>query len=98
MPRKYPDEFRARAVALVRSGQTVTKTAQDLGITDSCLYGWVKQDRIERGEIKGLSRAETRELRKAKHRIRELENEVEILRRANALLGSSAQLPKESTR
>jgi len=55
MPREYPDEFRARAVALVRSGQTVTKTAEDLGITDSCLYGWVKQDRIDRGEIEGVS-------------------------------------------
>jgi len=98
MPRKYPDEFRSRAVALVRAGQTVTKTADDLGITSSCLYGWVKQDRIDRGEIKGLSRAEARELRKAKRRIRELENEVEILRRANALLGSSAQIPKGSTR
>jgi len=98
MPRRYPDEFRARAVALVRSGQTVTKTAEDLGITDSCLYGWVKQDGIDRGEIKGLSRAESRELRKANRRIRELESEVEILRRANALLGSSAQHPKGSAR
>ena len=94
MPRKYPDEFRARAVALVRSGQTVTKTAEDLGITDSCLYGWVKQDRIDRGEIEGVSRAESRELRKAKCRVRE----IEILRRGNALLGSSAQHPKGSTR
>ena len=98
MPRNYPDEFRARAVALVRSGQTITKTAEDLGITDSCLNGWVKQDRIDRGEIIGLSRAESRELRKAKRRIQELQNEVEILRRANALLGSSAQHPKGSTR
>ena len=98
MPRKYPDEFRARAVALVRLGQAVTKTAEDLGITDSCLYGWGKQDRIDRGEIQGLSRAEARELRKAKRRIREPENEVEILRRANALLASSAQHPKGSTR
>lgn len=79
MPRKYPDEFRARAVALVRSGQAVTKTAEALGITDSCLYDWVKQDRIERGEIEGVPRAESREVRKAKRRIRELENEVEIL-------------------
>lgn len=39
LPRKYPDEFRARAVALVRSGHTVTKTAEDLGVTDCCLYG-----------------------------------------------------------
>ncbi len=98
MPRKYPDEFRARVVALVRSGQTVTKTAEDLGITDSCLYGWVKQDRIDRGKIEGVSRTEFRELRTAKRRIRELEDEVEILRRGNAMLGSPARHPKESTR
>jgi len=82
----------------VRSGQTVTKTAEDLRITDSCLYGWVKQDRTNRGEIEGVSRAESRELRKAKRRIRELEDDVEILRRANTLLGSSARYPKGSTR
>ena len=98
MPRKYPEEFRIRAIALVRAGQTVAKTASDLGITPACLHGWVKQDRIDRGEIEGVSRAEFRELRKAKRRIRELEDEVEILRRANAMLGSAAQHPKESTR
>jgi len=52
MPRKYPDEFRARAVALVRSGQMVTKADEDLGITDSCLYGWVKQERMCQRGIK----------------------------------------------
>ncbi len=77
MPKKYPDEFRRRAVALVRSGQPVTRTATDLGITDTCLYGWVKQDRIDRGEIPGISSVESRELRKAERRIRELEDEVE---------------------
>ena len=75
----------------------VTKTAEDLGITESCLYGWVKQERMDLGEIEGVSRAESRELRKARRRIRELENEVEMLRRANALLGSLAQNPKGST-
>jgi len=98
LPRKYPDEFRSWAVALVRARQTVTKTADDLGITSSCLYGWVKQDRFNRGEIPGVSTAESRELRKAKRRIRELEDEVEIWRRANALLGSSAHHRQGSTR
>lgn len=98
MPRKYPDEFRSRAIALVRSGQAVAKTASDLGITSACLCGWVKQDRIDRGEVPGVSTAESRELRKAKRRIRELEDEVEILRRATAMLGSGAQHPKGSTR
>lgn len=105
MPSKYPDEFRSRAVALVRSGQTVVKTASDLGITQACLYGWVKQDRIDRGEVPGVSTTESRELRKAKRRIRELEDEVEILRRAveilrraNEMLGRPTQHPKGSTR
>ena len=98
MPHRYPDEFRSLAVALVRAGQTVTKAADDLGITSSCIYGWMKQDRINRGEIPGVSTAKSREMRKAKRRIRELEDEVEILRRANALLGSSAHHRQGSTR
>lgn len=80
MPRKYTDAFRAYAVAWVWTGQTVTKTADHLGIMDSCLQVWVKQDWTDRGYIKGASRADSRELRKAKRRIRELKNEVEILR------------------
>ena len=56
MPSKYPDEFRRRAVELVRAGQSVPKAAADLGITDACLYGWVKQDRIDRGELPVESR------------------------------------------
>lgn len=98
MPRKYPDAFRSRAIALVRSGQTVAKTASDLGITGACLRGWVRQDRIDRVGIPGVSTAESRELRKAKRRIRELEDEVEILRRANEMLGRPTQHPKGTSR
>ena len=58
----------------------------------------IKQDRIDRGEIPGVPTAESNELRKAKRRIRELEDEVGILRRANAMLGSAAHHPKGSTR
>jgi transposase len=98
MPRSYPTEFRQRAISLVRSGQSVVKTASDLGITSTCLYNWLKQDRIDRGEIPGITTAESRELRKARRRIRELEDEVEILRRANAMLGSEPSRPKGFTR
>jgi transposase-like protein len=97
-PRKYPDEFCLRAAALDRAGQSVTKTASDLGITSTCLYGLVRQDRIDRGEIRGTTTAESRELRKARRRIRELETEVETLRRANAMLDDGARRPKGSTR
>ena len=94
VPRRVPQS----PIALVRVVEAVAKTASDLGITPACLHGWVKQDRIDRGENPGVSAVESRELRKAKRRIRELEDEVEILRRANAMLGSAAQHPKGSTR
>jgi transposase len=96
--KEIPDEFRRRAVALIRAGASVPKTADDLGITSTCLYNWLKQDRIDRGEIPGMTTGESRALRKARRRIRELEDEVEVLRRANAMLGSEARRPKGSTR
>lgn len=98
MPRSHPAEFRRRAIALVEAGQSVAKTAADLGITDSALYHWIKQDKIDRGLIPGRTTLESKELRRARKWIRELEAEVEILRRANELLGSDGQRPKGSTR
>ena len=98
MPRPYPPELRRRAIALVKSGRTVAKTAVDLDITQATIYTWIKQDRIDLGEIPGLTTEESKELQKARRWIRELEDEVEILRRANQLLGSDAARPKGFTR
>lgn len=98
MPRPYPAEFRLRAVALVRSGKTITATATELGISVGALHGWVRRDRIDRGEIPGIGSAESAELTRSRKRIRELETEVEILRRANNLLGKDSHAPKGSTR
>jgi len=98
MPTSYPSEFRRRAVALVRSGWSVTKTAHDLDVTTTTIYNWVKQDRIDRGEIPGVSTMESKELVRARRRIRELETEVEILRRAHELLGKDVLRSKGPTR
>ena len=46
MPRANPAEIRRRAIAIVEAGQSVAKTAADLGITDSALCHWVQQDEI----------------------------------------------------
>jgi transposase-like protein len=96
MPRAYPDEFRVRAVSLIRAGQTVKKTASDLDVSCAILYRWVKQDKIDRGEIPGVPIAESREMRKARKRIRELENEVKILRRSHEMLGGRPVTQKAS--
>lgn len=98
MPRAYPAEFRRRAIALVEAGQSVAKTAADLGITDAALNHWVKQDNIDRGLVPGRTTTESKDFRRARRRIRELEADVEILRRANELLGTDVRRPKGSTR
>lgn len=97
MPKAYPHEFRARAVALVRSGRSVAATAADLGISEAGLFNWVKQDRIDRGEIQGVSSGESVELRRAHKRIRELERELEILKHASKILDAGELDPKGFT-
>lgn len=81
MPRAYPSEFRARAVALVRVGNPISHVAAQLGISEGGLHRWVRQDQINRGERPGLTTPESTELAKARKRIRQLETEVEILKR-----------------
>lgn len=98
MPSPYPPEFRARAIALVRSGKQVKQTAYELGISAGCLHGWLKQDRIDRGEIAGNSTSDSAELRAARKRIRELESELAIIRQAAKFLEADKPHPKGSTR
>ncbi len=98
MPKPYPAEFRARAVALVRAGRRVADVAYDLGISCGGLSNWVRQDRIDRGELPGRSTTESAELRAAKKRIRELEEELAIVKAASKLLGEDRPHPKGFTR
>lgn len=98
MPNAYPAEFRYRAVALVRAGKPVTAVALSLGVSEGCLRNWVRQDRIDHGEISGITTAESAELKAARKRIRELEREVEILQVAASLLGEDKPHPKGFTR
>jgi len=84
MPRPYPPEFRQRALDLVRSGRSVPEVAGLLGIAESCLYRWKKQDLVDRGLESGTSRAESAELVAARQKIRDLEEENKILRKAAA--------------
>ena len=98
MTNPYPPEFRARAIALVRAGKQVWQTAYELGISAGCLHGWLKQDRIDRGEIVGTTTAEAPDLRAARKRIRELETELAIIRQASKFLAEDEPHPKGFTR
>lgn len=96
MPKRYPDEFRRKVLDLVESGRSVRQVADDLGISDESIYQWRRQDRIDRGFAVGLTSAEKSELAAAKRRIRELEDEVAILKRSRELLREPRD-PKDGT-
>ncbi|OBA50103.1 transposase [Nocardia sp. 852002-20019_SCH5090214] len=98
MPRRYPEEFRRKVLDLVAAGRPVAQVAADLGISDQTIYVWRKQELIDTGQLPGASRAEQTELSMAKRRIRELEQEVAILKRARELLKEQGGDPKGDTR
>jgi transposase len=95
--RGYPPEFRRRVLDLVEAGRKIVDVARDLGISDQTIYSWRRQDRIDRGLEPGLSSSERDELAAAKRRIRELETEIEIHRRATELLAERSD-PKGGSR
>ena len=95
MPKPYPKEFRQDVVRVARNrepGQTLKQIAADFGISESCLAGWIKAADVEDGLQPGTTAAENTELCEAKKRVRLLEQENEVLRRAAAYL-SQANLP-----
>jgi transposase-like protein len=67
-------------------------------VSEATVYRWRAQDRIERGERPGLSSVERSGLAQARRRIRELETELEITKKASALFAAGEVPPKASTR
>lgn len=95
MPRPYPREFREDVIRVARNREPdvrLADVAADFGISESCLTNWLKAADVEDGVKPGTPAAENAELRAAKRRIRLLEQENEVLRRATAYL-SQANLP-----
>ena len=85
MPKAFPVEFRRDVVAVARKGEApIAQVAKDFGISQSCLQRWLKLADIEDGNRPGATQQESVELREAKKRVRQLEQENEILRRAAA--------------
>ncbi len=84
-------------VDLLATGRKVADVARDLGVSEQAIYGWRRQERIDRGLGTGVSTLERAELVAAKRRIRELEAELAVHRRAAELLKETSD-PKVGSR
>ena len=95
MATRYPEEFRRRAVELVRlRDRPITHIAEELRISDATLHGWLKQADIDEGRTVGLTTEERAELVQLRRANRRLEMENEILKRAAAFFARENVLPK----
>jgi transposase len=80
--RRYSEEFKRDAVALLRSsGRSITEVAKELGVTDTSLGNWAREQTRAGSEDDAAAVKEAAALRK---RIRELEQEIDILKRFTA--------------
>ena len=92
VPKPFPKEFREDVIRVYRdSDASMAQVAKDFGVSASCLKRWLTIDE-RKSSPRPNSRGESTELREANKRIKLLEQENEVLRRAAAYL-SQAHLP-----
>jgi transposase len=88
-PRKYDDEFKRDAVALViSSGKSVNEVSRELGIPNTCLSRW-KRDHFETldggtegARVERLPSEIEKENRQLRRELAEIKQQREILKKA----------------
>lgn len=87
MPKAFQIGFRRDAVAVARKSEAPpAQIAKDFGISKSALLRWLAKADREDGLKHDGSEKESDQLREAKKRVRLLEPEAEVMRRAVAYL------------
>ncbi|WP_245920698.1 IS3 family transposase [Brachybacterium timonense] len=99
--RRYSDEEKAAAVRMVRtlraelgaSQGTVQRVATQLGYGVESVRMWVKQADIDDGVTPGVSSAEAQRVKELEQEVRELRRANEVPKRAASFLGGGARPP-----
>lgn len=91
--RKFTDEFKADAVKLCAAGgRTIAQVAKDLDLTETALREWIKRAEADagKGPPNALTTAERDELGELRKRVKRLEMEREILKKAAAFFAKES--------
>jgi len=73
--RKYDDEFKQQALAMIRNGQPVRSVAQALGVSENLLHQWKRAARDSQSNS-------DLEVEKLRQRLKQVETERDILKKA----------------
>ena len=85
--RSFTAEFKAEAVRLCKVGdRSIRRVAQDLDLTETALREWVQRAEEAAGKAspESLTTTEQDELRELRKRVKRLEMERDILKKATA--------------
>ena len=85
--RSFTAEFKSEAVRLCKVGdRTIRQVAEDLDLTETALREWVKRADVDAGNgpAGALTTEERSELRELRKRVKRLEMDREILKKAAA--------------
>ena len=91
--RTFTEEFKADAVRLCKAGgQSVGEVAKSLDLTETSLRAWVRQAEIDvgKGTPGALTTVEREELSELRRRVKRLEMEREILKKAAAFFAKES--------
>ena len=85
----YPAEFRQPMIELVRAGRNPAELAREFGCHGQSIRNWVAQAAVDSGKPPpgkedALTSAEREELARLRRRVRQLQQERDILEKATA--------------
>lgn len=84
--RKYDADFKAEVLHMVAGGQTVAYVSQALGVSENLIYRWRQKTKgKEKAVCQDDSPSLSVENQQLKERVRQLEVEREILKKALAI-------------
>ena len=92
--RSFTKAYKAEVVELVRrSGKSIGAVAKELDLTETALRKWVSQAEVDsgRGPAGALTTAEREELSQLRRRVKTLEMEREILKKATAFFAKESK-------
>ena len=92
--RSFTREYKAEVVGLIRkSGKTVGAVCRDLGLSQTAVRRWVQQAEVDsgRGPVGALTTEERAELAELRKRVKTLEMEREILKKATAFFAKESK-------